>query len=489
MSAESHSRPLLHRQIFCNRSLNMRSIRAIGYDMDYTLVHYNADAWERKAYTHVREKLAERGWPVGRLEFQPGIVARGLIIDRECGNILKANRFGYVKQAAHGLHQLSNDEKKQLYAREVVDQDLDRYVFLNTLFSLSEAVMYLQAVELLDRRALPEVLGYSDLYDAVRGSLDEAHFEGRLKSEILAHPDRFVEPDGTLIAALRDQKAAGMRLMVITNSDWPYTRAMLEHALDPCLPEGETWRDLFELVIASARKPEFFTRDRSPAFEVVDDAGLLRPVPGGIAGPGNYVGGCAAMVERYMGLDGSEVLFVGDHLYADVRASKGVRRWRTALILRELEAELAALQDFAPRQQELTVLVQSKEHLESQIAWQRLSELARSADRTDEGSTASSIGAGEIAGGISQLREELAALDRRIEPLAARANTLHNPVWGPIMRAGHDKSYLARQLEQYADVYTSRASNFRFATPFAYFRSPYGSLPHDPGPGTILDSE
>ncbi len=28
------------RGVFANRTLNLRSIRAIGYDMDYTLVHY-----------------------------------------------------------------------------------------------------------------------------------------------------------------------------------------------------------------------------------------------------------------------------------------------------------------------------------------------------------------------------------------------------------------------------------------------------------------
>mgnify|MGYP002355083439 CR=1 FL=1 len=35
-------------------------------------------------------------------------------------------------------------------------------------------------------------------------------------------------------------------------------------------------------------------------------------------------------------------------------------------------------------------------------------------------------------------------------------------------------------MERYADIYTSRVSNFLFATPFVYLRSPRGSLPHDP---------
>lgn len=40
------------RSVFCNRTLNLRSIRAIGFDMDYTLVEYNVQAWEGKAYQY-----------------------------------------------------------------------------------------------------------------------------------------------------------------------------------------------------------------------------------------------------------------------------------------------------------------------------------------------------------------------------------------------------------------------------------------------------
>ena len=47
------------------------------------------------------------------------------------------------------------------------------------------------------------------------------------------------------------------------------------------------------------------------------------------------------------------------------------------------------------------------------------------------------------------------------------------------MRAGNDKSLFARQVERYADVYTSRVSNLRYETPFGYLRAARGSLPHD----------
>ena len=52
------------RGIFCNRTLNLRRIQAIGYDMDYTLIHYRMRAWEQRAYTSLKNRLAAEGWPV-----------------------------------------------------------------------------------------------------------------------------------------------------------------------------------------------------------------------------------------------------------------------------------------------------------------------------------------------------------------------------------------------------------------------------------------
>ena len=67
---------------------------------------------------------------------------------------------------------------------------------------------------------------------------------------------------------------------------------------------------------------------------------------------------------------------------------------------------------------------------------------------------------------MGELREQLLALDERIAPIAKTASSLYNPRWGLLMRAGNDKSQLARQIERSADMYTSRVSNFGFATHF-----------------------
>ena len=474
MSETRFPAPPRARGVFCNRTLNLRSVRAIGYDMDYTLIHYRVEAWERRAYEYLRQKLKDRGWPVADLQFDPAEMIRGLIVDTVLGNVVKANRFGYVKRAAHGTRLLSFDQQREAYARTVVDLEEPRYVFLNTLFTLSEGCMYAQLVDLLDQRRLPDVLGYADLYRVVRSSLDEAHLEGELKGEILADPARFVEPDAEAPLALLDQRRAGKKLLLITNSDWLYTRALMSFAFDRFLPKGETWRDLFDVIVVAARKPEFFGT-RSPVFEVVDDAGLLRPAHR-LTSPGVYLGGNAAHVEEHLGISGDQILYVGDHLYSDVHVSKNLVRWRTALILRELEEELAALDGFRSQQEQLGLLMQEKEALEFELAQIRL-QLQRK--RSGYGPKQRDS-ADQLDKQANELRARTAQLDERIAPLAEIAATLANPRWGLLMRTGNDKSYLARQVERYADIYTSRVSNFLFQTPFVYLRSPRGSLPHDP---------
>jgi 5'-nucleotidase len=68
----SHPTPAeLVRGVFANRTLNLRSVAAIGYDMDYTLIHYRTDDWEGAAFEHAVNPGAKRGWPVEDLPSIP----------------------------------------------------------------------------------------------------------------------------------------------------------------------------------------------------------------------------------------------------------------------------------------------------------------------------------------------------------------------------------------------------------------------------------
>ncbi len=469
------------RGVYANRTLNLRSIPVIGYDMDYTLVHYHVEDWERRAYQHIKARLKAAGWPIDDLEFDAELVVRGLVVDTELGNLLKVNRFGFVKTAYHGTQRMSFDDMRRLYGREIIDLAEPRYRFMNTLFALSEGCMYSQLVDRLDADGLrasagtgSQAHGYHDLYRDVRRHSDATHMEGELKAEIAESPEKFVELDEETVLALLDQRYAGKRLVLITNSEWDYTRAMMTYAFDRFLPSGMSWRELFEVTVVAARKPSFFETD-APLLEVTNDAGLLRPHLGPLAEHGCYYGGNAAELERHLGVSGDEILYLGDHMYGDVHVTKSVLRWRTGLILRELEAELAAVEEARDDQAALAELMRQKEELEYEQCQHRLAAL-----RTKHGYAP--VDTADASARQQAIRQELARLDEQIAPLAAAADKAHNSRWGLLMRAGNDKSQLARQIERYADLYTSRVSNLLYATPFAYLRSHRGSLPHEGWP-------
>jgi hypothetical protein len=278
--------------------------------------------------------------------------------------------------------------------------------------------------------------------------------------------------DDEAALALLDLKSAGKKLLVITNSEWSYLKAMMSHCFDRYA--GGSWRRLFDVVIVQARKPDFFTGN-APIFEVTDDSGLLRPSRGPLREGGAYLGGNARLVEQLVGLPGESILYVGDHIYADVHVTKSLLRWRTALILRELEDEIAAVEAFRPKQAELDRLMTQKERLE----WE-YDELRMGLVRAEKGyGAAPAVPAASVRRRMNELRRSLDALDEQVGPLSRDASELVNARWGPPMRAGNDKSHLARQVERYADVYTSRVANLLHATPFGYLRSPRGSMPHD----------
>lgn len=460
--------------IYCNRTLNLRSIKAVGFDMDYTLIHYSVADWEQAAYGLLKEKLLERGWPVADLTLDPHWPIRGLVLDRELGNIVRANRFGYVARASHGLKMLDFATQRATYARVRVDLGDPRWEFLNTFFSLSGAYLFAQLVERMDSEGIPGVPTYNDLFVQIHRALDETHMEGVLKDRIMKSPEKYVVEDPDTALALLDLRAAGKKLLLITNSEWNYTQRMMSWTFDRHLPDGMTWKDLFDLSIVSARKPAFFS-NAMPLFRVVDEkTGTLQPAIG-LDGPGPWLGGDAQAVERFLGLSGDEILYVGDHLYADVHVTKNLLRWRTALIVRELEDDLHAIRTFAERQQQLGSLMAQKEVLETEFSMVRLRQQRLEAGYgpplEDDGASCQARAA--------QLREEISVLDQQIGPLAREASSLNNPTWGLLMRAGNDKSLLARQVERHADIYMSRVSNFVNVTPYAYLRAPRGLLPHD----------
>jgi 5'-nucleotidase len=136
------------------------------------------------------------------------------------------------------------------------------------------------------------------------------------------------------------------KTFLLTNSPWGYTNSVMSFLLDDEKPsEYKSWLDYFDYIIVDAAKPYFFAQGNT-LREVDVQTGRLKisRVEGG--GAKVYSGGSIAKFEKLANItNGSGVLYVGDHIFSDVRISKKKHGWRTFLVVPELEKELATWLD------------------------------------------------------------------------------------------------------------------------------------------------
>lgn len=451
-------------KVYVNRTLNLKKIRYIGLDMDHTLIRYKSMNFERLCHTKVIEKLIKRGYPeeIKKLQFDDQFAIRGLVIDREKGNLLKLNRYAAIRSSYHGLKPLDFKSHQKIYRSTYIDLSTGNYMAVDTFFSYSLAVVFSQLVELKDGdngHAYPE---YVRIADDVLDAVDEAHRDGSLKLEVQKHLDQYIIKDEALVRGLEKFKKHGKKIFILTNSDFQYTKMLLDYAVQPFLKEHKSWLDLFEFVITFAQKPRFFYE--SSRFMRVNPAdGTMTNVNEKLT-PGVYQGGNAKQFTNDLGLEGDDILYVGDHIYGDILRLKKDCNWRTAMVLEELEGELEHNKKAEPLTTEIEGLMKRKEPLEDEL--------------TDLMTTKVDSGSIDEAK-IESLQKSISEIDAQISGLIKRQQTMYNPNWGQLMRAGNEESYLAYQIDRYACVYMPKLSDLLELSPRTYFRAPRRPLSHE----------
>jgi len=450
--------------IHVNRILNLKKIKAIGFDMDYTLVRYNAEAFEQDTHKVVLEKLVDvLNYPkeIKNLDFDYNSVIQGLVLDRKRGNLLKVSRFGKVKAATHGTLPMPFKIQQSIYSNSVIDLNDSHIQSLDTAFSISHGILFGQLVDMKDQGLnLPS---YTAMSEDIKYMIDYAHSDGSLKGMVRKNLSKYIVKDPEVAKLLERYKRYGKKLMVITNSDYNYTDLLLTHTIDPFLEEHKTWRDLFELTITQSAKPRFFTAKN--AFLKIDPETELMSNHFGPVTDGIYQGGSAIKLQDDLGLDGDEILYLGDHIYGDVVTIKKTCNWRTALVLEPLIEEIKALSESQKIQKEIDLLMLEKEDLENQI---NTLDLKRQED-----------GEKVPKNELSELFSKMDKLNQKISVQLEEYQSFFNPHWGAMMRAGQEESRFADQVEKYACIYMTKVSDLIAYSPRTYFRPMKRVLPHE----------
>ena len=450
--------------IYVNRTLNFRKIKAIGLDMDYTLVRYQTELFESFTYEAVKQKLVQdRGYPhqILALRFDYQRFIHGIVIDKIRGNLLKLNRYAKVRIAYHGLNRIEFSRQQRTYANKTIDLNDSNILCLDTSFSVSHGILFAQLVDLKDQGLdLPD---YEQMAVDIKEQLDIAHQDGTLKNEVKSQMDKYVVTDPGIPRALERLKKYGKKLFIVTNSDYDYTNYMLTKTLNPYLRDHQNWQELFCYTITSAQKPRFF-QDILRFLRVDPISGLMTNAEGKIP-PGIYQGGSASILEREMGIAGDRILYLGDHIYGDVVSIKKTMNWRTALVIEDLGKELAAMKSTRSLQQELEDLTAQKEVLEQQMH--------QCYERHIEGHEPFDQATKDI------INEKIEKIDAILGEKIDQYQSHFNPYWGEITRAGIEESRFAGQVEKYACIYMEKISDLCNYSPRNYFRPKKRLLAHE----------
>jgi 5'-nucleotidase len=470
------------RQIYTNRALKMDEIALVGFDMDYTLAVYSMRQIEELAFHMTLDRLvAARGYPdyLRKLKYDHEFVIRGLVVDKDLGNIFKMDRHNHVGRCYHGRRPLTLDDRRARYqTNEKIRLSLPRFAWIDTLFSLPEACLYAEIIEALEARS--QKVDYHKLYDDTRESIDEVHRDGSLKTELRKDLGRFIKPDPELAPALHKLRSGGKKLFVLTNSLWDYTDAVMSFLLDGRLAEYPSWRNYFDYVVVGAQKPAFFAEHRA-FVELNPNGSVAKPQADALERGRIYEGGNLFDFERLSGFAGEQVLYVGDHIYGDIIRNRKASQWRTCFVVQELEREIEYVEHHAAEVQRLNELDALRTRLDDMINHHKL--LLNALDRRLErgGPLPADLESRRIREkqDLEKLRRAFRATLSEGSDVEGRFETGANAYWGLVFKEGNENSRFGEQVEDYADLYTSRVSNFLYYSPMQVFRSPRATMPHE----------
>ncbi|XP_028078676.1 5'-nucleotidase domain-containing protein DDB_G0275467 isoform X2 [Camellia sinensis] len=407
--------------IYVNKNLRLENIQVYGFDYDYTLAHYSANL-QSLIYELAKEHLVnELRYPDSCLEFKydPTFPIRGLYYDKLKGCLLKLDFFGSIEPDGcyFGRRKLTKKEIEQIYGTRHIGRDQARgLVSLMDFFCFSEACLIADIVQHFVDAKLEFDASY--VYQDVNRAIQHVHRSGLAHRGILSDPQRYLVKNDSL----------GQR---------------------------DSWRELFDVVIAKANKPEFYTSENlfrcydeekdTLAFSKVDSF-----LPGRV-----YYHGCLKSFLQITKWNGPEVIYFGDHLYSDLRGPSKAG-WRTAAIIHELENEIQIQNEDSYR------FEQAKFHIIQEL----LGKLHATVTNSQRSEAFRSL--------LWELNEE------RQKARCAMKNMFNRSFGATFLTDTGQESAFAYNIHQYADVYTSKAENFLFYPPEAWLHVPFDIkiMPH-----------
>lgn len=331
----------------------------IGFDLDNTICRYKVGPMMRLEYKLIAEYLVnEYGYDQSLLlplDDDIDFLQKGIVMDIKRGNFLKCSSEGVILRATHGTQPITRTEVVEIYGKDKIWDPILK--FAETLvdkthrghirsfkdyFDLPGAVACARAIDAEDRlyghHQSDEYDVWSDVHAAMCSLYRRESFrsdEGGFFPEMKKQPECYMyetsEKTRKWLRALNEHTYT----MLISGSSIDYASHISQYVLGP------DWRDYFDMVVFTAKKPVFFTGN-SPFREIdgIDDGDEVSPHNLDING--TYANGnwndLATLIKGTTGTDDPHFLYVGDHLCQDILAPSSVNL-DTVAIVEEMAAE------------------------------------------------------------------------------------------------------------------------------------------------------
>eukprot|EP01133_Synstelium_polycarpum_P005918 gene5918-6850_t len=341
----SHVPTLDPQDVFINSEVKLSEIKVFGFDYDYTLANYS-DQVQHLIYELAMQYLVdELKYPANLkdLVFNPHFAIRGLHYDMSTGLLMKLDFLNNIQAGSiyYGRRSLSKDEIVSIYGsmqlrRSYCDSFLKPMI---DIFCIPEACLISDITQfLIDNNFTfePRII-YEDITKAV----SKVHLSGSLHTRIINDFPLYLNKHPLLGDFLLKLKAAGKKLFLLTNNSFFFANHGMKYLLNDQLGGlYSDWTELFDVIITQCDKPAFFGKGRhfrmyDAKSERYDWREIREFQPGKV-----YVGGSLQQFTNLSKWKGRNVMYFGDHLFADLVEPSTREGWRTGVIIKELETEV-----------------------------------------------------------------------------------------------------------------------------------------------------
>ena len=488
--------------VYANNYLNYGELKVIGFDLDYTLVSYTVEL-QTLIYNLARDVLVNAyGYPkdLGNFRFDPNFAIRGLSVDARFGVLSKLSHLQRlaISRTYRGKKQITPEEMAELYGdRHVPYGDLSMMRPLNDLFSVAEGCLIADTMELFlsRQKSTGESFVASSVVDDVQHAISDVHINGSMQGAVLADPERYIKSSPDLGKMLNHVKESGKSSFMCTNSTFGYSNRALNHTLG-LKEDSSEWRDLFDVVICSAKKPDFYkTRLPFREYDPVRRSPTTSPV-GQLERGKVYVHGSAHALQRATGWKTNDVLYLGDNLRADLVEARRFHGWHTGCIINELDTEIATQQSEPCKEFHFlrSTLRNMMYDLQAEMQRPKLADAEDPLHHLDDVTKAvapsqpiqplvTCKNKNTQPGSHFEPQDEalLVAIEGELHAINGQLSSVYNPNFGSVFRTDGHPSLFAFAVLRYVDLYMSDVTNLLHYNPQHRFY-PYHSthMAHDP---------